>query len=116
MASIGSGHRVVEDALTAAGLTRRIALRVPHFMVVPMILERTDLLVTVPETVARIFARDGRLRLLPPPVRIPRTDVRAHWHERFERDAASRWMRGLLAEMFAPGGGAERGRRAPAGD
>jgi len=110
VASIGSGHRVVEDALMGAGLHRRIALRVPHFMVVPMILERTDLLVTVPETVARIFADGGRLRLLAPPVRIPRTDVRVHWHERFERDPASRWMRGLIVAMFAQGKRVRNGR------
>ena len=39
----GGGHRVIEEALERAGLARRIALRVPHFTVVPMVLERTDL-------------------------------------------------------------------------
>src|SRR5947207_8138644 len=34
------GHRVVEEALERTGLARRIALRLPHFTVVPMVLER----------------------------------------------------------------------------
>src|SRR5205085_3149523 len=34
------GHRVVEEALERAGLARRISLRLPHFTVVPMVLER----------------------------------------------------------------------------
>ncbi|TMG76468.1 MAG: LysR family transcriptional regulator, partial [Betaproteobacteria bacterium] len=33
------GHRVVEEALERAGLARRISLRLPHFTVVPMVLE-----------------------------------------------------------------------------
>ena len=40
----------------SGGLTRRIALRVPHFTVVPMVLERTDLILTLPARVARIRA------------------------------------------------------------
>src|SRR5438270_11593201 len=32
----GGGHRVIEEALERAGVARRIALRVPHFTVVPM--------------------------------------------------------------------------------
>ena len=111
ISSIGSGHRVVEDALVATGIRRRISLRVPHFMVVPMLLERTDLIVTVPERAAAVFERLGKLKLLRPPVAIPRTDVRVHWHERFERDPASLWMRELLFELIAD----SAPRRKPAG-
>ena len=48
------GHRVIEEALERAGLARKIALRVPHFTVVPMVLERTDLILTLPARVARV--------------------------------------------------------------
>ena len=78
------GHRVIEEALDRAGLSRRIALRVPHFTVVPMVLERTDLILTLPARVARVFERQGKLKSLPPPVPIPPGGVAVHWHERFE--------------------------------
>jgi DNA-binding transcriptional LysR family regulator len=107
VASIGAGHRVVEDTLLAHGLNRRIALRVPHFMVVPMILERTDLVVTVPERVASLFEKMGRFKTLRPPVAVPRTDVRVHWHERYDRDPGNRWLREVLIELYA-----DHGRRA----
>lgn len=100
VASIGAGHRVIEETLLAHGLERRIALRVPHFMVVPMILERTDLVVTVPSQVARLFGKMGRFKSLKPPVRIPPADVRVHWHERFDGDAANRWLRELVVELY----------------
>ena len=50
------GHRVIEEAMERAGVARRIALRVPHFTVVPMVLERTDLILTLPG------ARGARVR------------------------------------------------------
>ena len=42
VSSMGSGHRVIEEALEKHGISRRIALRVPHFTVLPTVLERTD--------------------------------------------------------------------------
>ena len=94
------GHRVIEEALERAGLARRIALRVPHFTVVPMVLERTDLILTLPARVARVFERRGKLKSLPPPVPIPQAEVAVHWHERFEADPGNRWLRELVIELF----------------
>ena len=101
VSSSGSGHRVIEEALERNGLTRRIALRVPHFTVVPMVLARTDMLLTLPARVARVYEAGGRFKSLPPPVPIPAADVGVHWHERFERDPGNRWLRELVLEMFA---------------
>src|SRR3954468_6646559 len=95
------GHRVVEEALERAGLARRIALRLPHFTVVPMVLERTDLICTLPARVARVFERRGKLKSLPPPVPIAVADVGVHWHERFEADQGNRWLREQIVDLFA---------------
>jgi DNA-binding transcriptional LysR family regulator len=94
------GHRVVEEALERAGVGRRIVLRVPHFTVVPMVLERTDLILTLPARVARVFERRGSLKALPPPVPIPLAEVAVHWHERFDADAGNRWLREQIAELL----------------
>ena len=94
------GHRVVEEALERAGLARKIALRVPHFTVVPMVLERTDLILTLPARVAHVFERRGKLKTLPPPVPIPPAEVAVHWHERFEADPGNRWLREQVIELF----------------
>ena len=100
LVSYKGGHRVIEEALERAGLARRIALRVPHFTVVPMVLERTDLVLTLPSKVAKVYQRQGRFKVLPPPVPIPPADVAAHWHERFERDPGSRWLREIVQALF----------------
>jgi DNA-binding transcriptional LysR family regulator len=95
------GHRVIEEALERAGLLRRIALRVPHFTVVPMVLERTDLILTLPARVAKVFERRARLKALPPPLAIAPAEVAVHWHERFEADPGNRWLRELAIELFS---------------
>jgi DNA-binding transcriptional LysR family regulator len=97
----GGGHRVIEEALERAGVARRIALRVPHFTVVPMVLERTDLILTLPARVARVYERRGNFRSLPPPVPIPQAEVAVYWHERFEADPGNRWLREQIIELFA---------------
>ena len=95
------GHRVIEEALERAGLARKIALRVPHFTVVPMVLESTDLILTLPRRVARVFERRGAFKSLPPPLAIPPAEVAVHWHERFEGDPGNRWLRERVIELFA---------------
>jgi len=101
LVSYRGGHRVIEEALERAGVARRIALRVPHFTVVPMVLERTDLILTLPARVARVFERQGKLKSLPTPVTIPVADVGVHWHERFEADPGNRWLREQVIDLFA---------------
>jgi DNA-binding transcriptional LysR family regulator len=100
LVSYKGGHRIIEEALERAGLARKIALRVPHFTVVPMVLERSDLILILPSKVARVYERQGRFKFLPLPVPIPPADVAAHWHERFERDPGNRWLREMIMELF----------------
>jgi len=95
------GHRVIEEALDRAGLSRHIALRVPHFTVVPMVLERTDLILTLPARVGRVYEKRGNFKTLPVPVPIPPAEVAVHWHERFEADAGNRWLREQIVALFA---------------
>jgi DNA-binding transcriptional LysR family regulator len=97
----GGGHRVIEEALERAGVARRIALRVPHFTVVPMVLERTDLILTLPARVGRVYERRGRLKQLPVPISIAPAEVAVHWHERFDPDPGNRWLREQVIELFS---------------
>jgi DNA-binding transcriptional LysR family regulator len=103
LVSYRGGHRVIEEAMERAGRAARIALREPHFTVVPMVLERTDLILTLPARVARVFERRGKLKTLPPPLPIPQAEVAVHWHERFEPDPGNRWLRDVMVELYSEG-------------
>ncbi|HSV19655.1 MAG TPA: LysR family transcriptional regulator [Casimicrobiaceae bacterium] len=107
--SMGSGHKVIERTLERHGLKAGQALRVPHFMVIPMIVASTDRIVTVPSRVATVFDSLMRLRVHPLPFRIPNFDVSLFWHPRFGNDAGIRWMRRLMLDLFHEGRG-EKGR------
>jgi DNA-binding transcriptional LysR family regulator len=103
VSSIGAGHRVIEETLLAHGLSRRIALRVPHFMVVPLIIAGTDLIVSLPNQVAQAWSRLVKMKVHPLPIRIPSFEVSLYWHPRVENDAANRWLREALLELFGDG-------------
>ncbi len=97
----GTGHDTVERALERAGLGGRIAVRVPHFLALPMIVAHTDLLATVPRPLGHILRGAADIRLYRHPLALPRLRIRQVWHERFHRDPANRWLRAVLRDVFA---------------
>jgi DNA-binding transcriptional LysR family regulator len=100
IASMGSGHQVLERTLAERGVHDNVALRVPHFVVVPLIIANTDLIVSLPSRVAGATARLMKSKVHPLPIPIPSFDVSAFWHERVENDGANRWLRAAMLELF----------------
>ena len=101
--SMGSGHKNIERTLAAQGLKRDVSLRVPHFVVVPMIVASTDRIVTAPTRVTNVFSTLVKVRVCPVPVKFPSFDVSLFWHTRFDADPGIRWMRGVMIELFQEG-------------
>lgn len=93
----GEGLGLVDIALAKQGLSRRIALRVPYFLIVPQVLLSSDHVVTAPRRMMEGFARAYPLQLFPTPLPVSSFDVLQVWHERFDGDPAHRWLRHLVA-------------------
>jgi DNA-binding transcriptional LysR family regulator len=94
-------EEVIERFLVRRRIQRRVVLTTPHFASIPPVIEQSDLIVTVPEPLARYFAGvSTRLRIVKPPFEAPRIDLRQFWHRKFHHDARSRWLRGLMCELF----------------
>lgn len=91
---------LLERELQEQGIARRIVLRVPHFIVVPSIVQQTELMATVPSYVLDYVRSLENLTAYPAPFRTTPFSVRQFWHERKNSDAALRWLRGLVAELF----------------
>jgi len=100
IASMGSGHQMLERTLAERGVHENVALRVPHFVVVPLIVAGTDLVVSLPSRVAGASARLVKVKVHPLPIPIPSFDVAIYWHERVENDAANQWLRVALTDLF----------------
>jgi DNA-binding transcriptional LysR family regulator len=97
----GMAHAVIDLFLARHRVMRKVALRVPGFHVLPMLVANSDLLAVVPGRLADAFAARARIKTLPLPVAIPQFDICIHWHERYHHDPAIRWMRRAFVDLFA---------------
>jgi DNA-binding transcriptional LysR family regulator len=95
-----SREGTVDKALAAHELRRRIVLRVPQFLVAPLVAARTDLVATVPRRVAEALAHGGTLAVVPPPVELATFTVHQVWHERHHHDHGHRWLRQTVADAM----------------
>jgi DNA-binding transcriptional LysR family regulator len=86
----------VDRALAKQGKRRRVALRVSHFLMVPVLIAETDLVAALSRRAAEPFAEALGLRLLPPPLALPRSRIRQAWHEQMEADPGHRFLRETL--------------------
>ena len=96
----GRSQQLLEERLRDLGLQRRILLRSPHFMSVPLLVAQSDMIATVPLGVGRIYARMAGLDLLPLPFDAPSVPLQQLWHRRSHHDPGSVWLRRLIAELF----------------
>lgn len=88
---------LVDDVLAQRGLSREIAIRVPHFLGGPFIVGQSDLCMTGPRALL-LHTRDILgLQLFEPPLELPPTRVFMVWHERASDDAGNLWLRELTA-------------------
>jgi DNA-binding transcriptional LysR family regulator len=89
----------VDRALAAQGKRRRVAARVSHFLMVPMLVARTNLVAALSRRVVTPLAAPLELRLLPPPLPLPRGRIGQVWHEQLEADPGQRWFRELVQRV-----------------
>jgi hypothetical protein len=97
----GTGHHpLLERALKKQRIDRRIALNVPNYLGIGLIVDNTDLLVIVPRRLADILANENDVRIVPCTVKLPSYQVKQHWHERYLSDPANMWLRSTVAQLF----------------
>ncbi|AOJ95404.1 LysR family transcriptional regulator [Burkholderia multivorans] len=106
--SAGTGHGQVDEWLKRRRVTRNVRLTVPHFMSVGYILQRTDLIATVPEHLALQLATPFSLSWRALPVTLPGAPIHMLWHARVNQDECNRWLRDVVVELFAEAGARQR--------
>jgi len=105
----GRSQEVFEEYLRKLGVQRRVVLHVPHFMSIPLVIAKSDLVVTVPLAVGVAFARLTPVKLVRPPFALPRFDLKQHWHRRYHKDARNIWLRAMMMTLFNEDRGEWRG-------
>lgn len=99
LAAPANARPMIDLALAKRGLQRRIAVAVPHFISMPLMVQASDLLCTLPRRMATLYADNFRLRSHAVPLRIPQFPVYLIWHQSLESDAGHQWFRGHLADF-----------------
>ncbi|HCA23405.1 MAG TPA: LysR family transcriptional regulator [Pseudomonas sp.] len=90
----GLGH--VDLALGKMGLQRRVVLRSQHYQMAPLVMESTDMVMTVHER----FAQRHNLHAVALPIDdVPPIETHLFWHESTDQDPANRWMREQIIEL-----------------
>ncbi|MDP9810152.1 DNA-binding transcriptional LysR family regulator [Rhizobium tibeticum] len=95
----GSRTGTIDPVLERLGLSRRIAITVPHFQAVALAVATSDLLGSIPVHFARLVAERLELDIFMPPMESPAMDVTMYWHRRLDRDAGNAWVREQLAAV-----------------
>jgi DNA-binding transcriptional LysR family regulator len=99
--SEGRTQEILDAHLEAQGVSRRVALVTPHFLSIPRLIARSDLVVTVPHAVGIAYGRpEYGLKAIDLPFRSPRIELHQHWHRKFQKDARNVWLRALVARLF----------------
>ena len=89
----GVGAAPVDEALARLGQTRRVKLRVPNFFAAVEIAARSDLVMTLPASLARSTATMERFVSLAPPLDLGTFTMSLAWHARQQDAPRHIWLR-----------------------
>jgi LysR family transcriptional regulator, mexEF-oprN operon transcriptional activator len=97
LTSFGGDRRgIVDEALEARGLKRRVLVASPDFAAAANYLHCADAVAVLPEYAARRFARSLNLTVSRVPIELPPLEISMAWHSRYTDDPAHRWFRQIL--------------------
>ena len=103
ISAVGTGHGSMDVHLAKMGIIRRVRLTIPHFLAVGPILQYSDMVATVPETLAAILYKPYGLTSVSHPIDLPKVSIDLFWHQRQQRDPANIWLRSKLVQLIEPG-------------
>lgn len=92
-------HDVIDEAVAANGIDRKVALTISHFVNVPALIVDSDLVATIARPIALSSPLLPRLAVLECPFSVAPLQVKQVWHRRFHKSAKLLWLRNLVAEL-----------------
>ena len=101
VSSSGSAPLILDQEIERLGLKRKVSLNIPNFIGAALVVEHTDLILTIPERLADVLQGRAAVRIFPVPFQLPRYDVKQHWHQRFHNDPGSQWLRRMIADLMS---------------
>ncbi len=90
----------IEQKIRAEGLQRDIGLQVCTYLDVPRVLAATDMISTLPTAIAKQFADEFDLKVLPFPLGDVPMPLYLMWHRSMENDSAHIWLRTFIINLL----------------
>lgn len=90
----------IDRALQGQNRSRRIALTLSSYLACPFAVGNSDLIATVPLSVAKALGKQAGTVMLDAPMALPMLTVSLYWHERHHRDPTHAWVRQFIGSMF----------------
>ncbi|MNS91492.1 HTH-type transcriptional regulator SyrM 1 [compost metagenome] len=90
----------IDRALEGIGRRRNLVLTLSSYLACPHVVASSDLIATVPSSVATALARNTRTVTREVPLSLPMLSVSLYWHERYQYDPAHAWLRQAIADLF----------------
>jgi DNA-binding transcriptional LysR family regulator len=81
------------------GVARKIALQVPGFHAMPVVVRDTNFICTLPRRIAQVYGADFHLKTLKPPLNLERLSLYLVWSKLMDDDLAQKWFRDSLYEL-----------------
>lgn len=85
-------------ALQKLGLTRKVMVSLNNILLLPSLLQESDLVAVLPERLAKTLPN---VHLQIPPIEVEGFTILMSWHERTHNDIAHAWVRELVVEMMS---------------
>lgn len=90
----------LDKALQAQNRVRRIGLTLSSYLAAPFAVGQSDLIATLPGSVAKALEKQAGTVTLEAPLPLPVLTVSLYWHERHHRDPAHAWVRQFIASCY----------------
>lgn len=103
VALFGEPDDRVDRALARVGRSRTIALTVPHFSSVPFAVATSNCVAALGARLSVAFAKPLGLRILTPPVELPRLQIQQVWHRRASHDPGVILLRKMARKVASEG-------------
>jgi len=96
VSSRAQGSSIEDFELGRLGIQREVSLRCQHLFSASQIVANSQMLLTIPQSAARLFSKILPITIYPLPVKLPAIDIHLYWHKNAEQDPANKWLREKL--------------------
>lgn len=96
----GTGPSEIDEILKKKGLSRNVAVRMPHFFAALETIANSDFMILLPEHFVRRYVDAERFAIINPPFEIPVFDVSMFWHARMHHEPLHSWFRKFVYEKI----------------